>query len=268
VETAYLSLTRGDGGQNLIGPELGEELGLIRSEELLAARTLDGARQYFTRAFDFGFSKDADETLTQWSRDSILRDVVTVVRAFRPHVIVSIFSGTPADGTDTQVAGMLAREVYEVSGDTVRFPSQATAGFGGWTVQKFYRSANFRMQERATLQINVGEYDPILGRSFAQIAAESRSQHKSQAMGSLQPKGVRLDRLMREAARTGPADARSEQSLFDGIDTTWARFAPAMRTQQQRAALDSLPQAYAAATAGLDLYQSAAYPRWCAFNRC
>ncbi len=256
VETAYLSLTRGDGGQNIIGNELGEALGAIRTEELLAARRLDGGRQYFTRAFDFGFSKDADETLTQWSRDSILRDVVTVVRAFRPHVIVSIFSGTPADGHGHhQVAGMLAREAYDVSGDTVRFPSRATGGFGGWTVQKFYRSANFRMQERATLLINVGEYDPILGRSYAEIAAQSRSQHKSQAMGSLQPKGVRIDRLMREAARSGPPDASKEGSIFDGIDTTWARFAPAMRTPQQRAALDSLPAAFASAVAALDLYR-------------
>ena len=259
VETAYLSLTRGDGGQNIIGNELGEALGAIRTGELLAARQLDGGRQYFTRAFDFGFSKSAAETLTQWSRDSILRDVVTVVRAFRPHVIVSIFSGTPADGHGHhQVAGMLAREAYDVSGDTLRFPRSATAGNGGWTVQKFYRSANFRMQERATHTINVGEYDPLVGRSYAEIAADSRSQHKSQAMGSLQPKGVRLDRLMREAARAGPAEARAERSIFDGIDTTWSRFAPAMRTSLQRAALDSLPAAFATASRELDLYRPGA----------
>ena len=258
VETAYLSLTRGDGGQNIIGNELGEALGAIRTGELLAARRLDGGRQYFTRAFDFGFSKSAEETLTQWSRDSILRDVVTVVRAFRPHVIVSIFSGTPADGHGHhQVAGMLAREAYDVSGDTLRFPAATTGGNGGWTVQKFYRSANFRMQERATHQINVGEYDPIVGRSYAEIAADSRSQHKSQAMGSLQPKGVRLDRLIREAARAGPAEPRAEQSIFDGIDTTWSRFAPAMRTAVQRASLDSLPAAFASATRALDLYHPA-----------
>src|SRR5215208_7773084 len=124
IETAYLSLTRGDGGQNLIGNELGQVLGMIRTEELLAARRIDGGKQYFTRAFDFGFSKNAEETLTQWSRDSILRDVVTVVRAFRPHVIVAVFSGTPADGHGHhQVSGILAREAYDVSADTVRFPA-------------------------------------------------------------------------------------------------------------------------------------------------
>ncbi|HEX4936870.1 MAG TPA: PIG-L family deacetylase, partial [Gemmatimonadaceae bacterium] len=138
VETAYLSLTRGDGGQNLIGNELGEALGAIRTEELLAARRLDGGRQYFTRAFDFGFSKHAEETLTQWSRDSILRDVITVVRQFRPHVIVAVFSGTPADGHGHhQVSGLFAREAYDASGDTVRFPRAATAGYGPWTVAKF-----------------------------------------------------------------------------------------------------------------------------------
>ena len=254
VETAYLALTRGDGGQNLIGNELGEPLGAIRTEELLAARRMDGGRQYFTRAFDFGFSRNAEETLTQWSRDSILRDVVTVVRAFRPHVIVSVFSGTPADGHGHhQVAGMLAREVYDMSADTLRFPRAATAGRGPWTVSKFYRGAFFRNQQLATIRMNVGEYDPVLGRSFSEIAADSRSQHKSQAMGSLQQKGARFDQLMREAARAGPADPKTETTIFDGVDTTWARFDAAMQTPAQHAALDSLPAAFARARSTLNL---------------
>ncbi|MBK8250259.1 MAG: PIG-L family deacetylase [Gemmatimonadetes bacterium] len=259
VETAYLSLTRGDGGQNLIGNELGEPLGAIRTEELLAARRLDGGRQYFTRAFDFGFSKNAQETLTQWAKDSILRDVVTVVRAFRPHVIVSVFSGTPADGHGHhQVAGILAREAYDISADTVRFPARSTAGLGAWTVPKFYRGALFRNQAQATIRINVGEYDPLGGRSYAELAADSRSQHKSQAMGALQQKGVRYDQLLREAARVGPSDARSERSIFDGVDTTWGRFRDAMQTPAQRAALAALPAAFAAARRSLDLGQPGA----------
>ena len=256
VETAYLALTRGDGGQNLIGNELGESLGAIRTEELLAARRLDGGRQYFTRAFDFGFSKNAEETLTQWSRDSILRDVMTVVRQFRPHVIIAIFSGTPADGHGHhQVSGIFAREAYDASGDTVRFPRSATAGYAPWTVQKFYRAAVYRGQDRATLRMNVGEYDPILGRSYSEIAADSRSQHKSQAMGSMQLKGVRFDQVIREASRApkAPENAKQEAGLMDGIDTTWARFAPLMRTATQRAALDSLPAAFAQARTTLDL---------------
>ncbi len=256
VETAYLALTRGDGGQNLLGNELGESLGAIRTEELLAARRLDGGRQYFTRAFDFGFSKNAEETLTQWSRDSILRDVVTVVRQFRPQVIIAVFSGTPADGHGHhQVSGIFAREAYDAAGDTVRFPRSTTAGYAPWSVQKFYRAAVYRGQDQATLRMNVGEYDPILGRSYSEIAADSRSQHKSQAMGSMQIRGVRFDQVIREASRAprAPANAKQETGLMDGIDTTWARFAPLMRTAAQRAALDSLPAAFAQARTTLDL---------------
>src|SRR5919205_3211503 len=124
AETAYLSLTRGDGGQNLIGNELGEALGAIRTEELLAARRLDGGRQFFGRAFDFGFSKSAEETFQHWPHDSVLGDVVKIVRAYRPDVIIAIWSGTPADGHGHhQASGILAREAYDASADTVRFPT-------------------------------------------------------------------------------------------------------------------------------------------------
>ena len=219
VETAYLSLTRGDGGQNLIGNELGEALGAIRTQELLSARRIDGGRQYFTRAYDFGFSKNAEETYLHWPKDSILGDVVRVVRAFRPHVMVAFFSGTPRDGHGHhQVSGLLAREAYDLAADTVRFPVK---GFGlPWTPQKFYRSAR-QAPDSATLRVNVGEYDALLGRSYYEIAAESRSQHKSQGFGVLQKKGTILGFLSREAARVGPENARREQSLFDGVDTTW-----------------------------------------------
>lgn len=221
VETAYLSLTRGDGGQNLLGNDLGEALGVIRTQELLSARRIDGGRQYFTRAFDFGFSKNAEETYEHWPKDSILGDVVRVVRAFRPQVMVAFFSGTPRDGHGHhQVSGLLAREAYDLAGDTVRFP---VAGYGlPWTPSKFYRSARQNPAE-ATLRMNVGEFNPLLGRSYYEIAAESRSQHKSQGFGVLQRKGAIEDAITREAARVGPENAKSEQSLFDGIDTTWAR---------------------------------------------
>jgi LmbE family N-acetylglucosaminyl deacetylase len=215
-EAAYLSLTRGDGGQNLIGNELGEALGVIRTEELLAARRVDGAHQYFTRAYDFGFSKTAEETFTHWPKDSLLNDVVTVVRAFRPHIIVAVFSGTPRDGHGQhQVSAILAREAYETAMDTVRFP---VAKFGApWTPLKFYRGARFS-PEGATLQFNVGEYNPVLGRSYAEIAGESRSQHKSQGFGALQRKGVVWDYVRRESSRVNEGtDPRTEKSIFDGI---------------------------------------------------
>ncbi|MDF2773583.1 MAG: LmbE family protein [Geminicoccaceae bacterium] len=226
VETAYLSLTRGDGGQNIIGNELGEALGVIRTEELLAARRIDGGRQYFTRAYDFGFSKNAEETFRHWPRDSILRDVVTVVRSFKPHVIVAMFSGTPRDGHGHhQASGILARDAYDLAGDTVRLPRAATYGQGGWTPLKFYRGAWGSRDQPGVLRINVGQFDAMLGRSYAEIAAQSRSQHKSQAFGSLEPKGVRFTQVRREASRVNEnVPAEREQSMFDGIDTTWARF--------------------------------------------
>ena len=256
VETAYLSLTRGDGGQNLIGNELGEALGAIRTEELLSARRLDGGRQYFTRAYDYGFSKNSDEAFAQWPHDSLLRDVVTVVRAFKPHVIVSVFSGTPRDGHGQhQAAGILAKEAYEVAADSVRLPRAATAGHAPWTVAKFYRGAFFRGDE-ATLRMNVGEYDPLLGRSYSEIAAVSRSQHKSQAMGQLQRKGPRMDALIREATRAAaaPNDAKQERGLFDGLDTSWARFRPVVSTPERRAALDSLGPAFGEVRTRIDVF--------------
>lgn len=222
VETAYLSLTRGDGGQNLIGNELGEALGAIRTQELLAARRIDGGHQYFTRAYDFGFSKSAEETFTHWDHEELLRDVVTVVRSFRPHVIVAVFSGTARDGHGHhQVSGIVAREAYDASADTVRFPM---AKYGpAWEVPKFYRGARFTGVQ-ATLSFNVGEYDPVAGRSYAEIAGESRSQHRSQGFGVLQRRGVAMDAVARQATRVNEATpAASEASIFDGIDTTLAR---------------------------------------------
>lgn len=253
VETAYLSLTRGDGGQNLVGNELGEGLGAIRTEELLAARRLDGARQYFTRAFDFGFSKTIEDTYAHWPKDTILGDVVRVVRAFRPHVIVAVFSGTPRDGHGHhQVSGLLAREVYDAAADAARYPA---AGYGApWTVAKFYRQRTYWGHEGATYRYDGGEYDPVLGMSYAEIAARSRSQHKSQAFGRLEPRGAVTGSVMREATRVNErTPAAEERGLFDGIDTTWARFRPLLADPARRAALDSLPTALAAARAALDV---------------
>ena len=123
VNTAYMSLTRGDGGQNLIGNELGEALGVIRTEELLAARRIDGAHQYFGREYDFGFSKTAEETRLHWPQDSVLNDVMTVIRAFRPHIVITTFSGTPRDGHGHhQISAIVAHDAYNMAADTVRFP--------------------------------------------------------------------------------------------------------------------------------------------------
>jgi len=250
VETAYLALTRGDGGQNLIGNELGEALGAIRTEELLAARRIDGAHQYFTRAYDFGFSKSAEETYKHWPKDSILRDVVSVVRDFQPHVIIAVFSGTPRDGHGHhQVSGLLAREAFDLAGDSVRMPVSATHDRRPWTPLKFYRSARFGGE--ATSRFDVGEYSPLRGESYAEIAADSRSQHKSQAQGTLRRKGAIMDAVRLEASRVSTvAPGMTEKSLFDGIDTTWARVAA--ETPSSRAVVDSIPLAIAAVQRAYD----------------
>ncbi len=253
VETAYLSLTRGDGGQNLIGNELGEALGVIRTEELLAARRIDGARQYFTRAFDFGFSKDTIDTYKHWQRDSILGDVVRVVRTFRPHVIVAVFSGTTRDGHGHhQVSGLLARDAYDAAADTIRFRPST---FGpSWTPLKFYRAARFN-QTAGTIGFDVGEYSPLLGRSFGEIAGESRSQHKSQGFGALQRKGPIMAYLRREATRVNDGtEASAERTMFDGIDTSWARFRGTVTDARVRSALDSLPTAFSVVRGAFDAF--------------
>src|SRR3954469_5476710 len=221
VETAYLSLTRGDGGQNLIGNELGPVLGMIRTEELLAARRIDGGHQYFSRAFDFGFSKSLDETLRHWPKDSILSDAVAIVRAYRPQVIIAVFTGTPADGHGHhQFSGVIAREVFDAAANTVRFPPARLGGLAPWTPMKFYR---LRRSGGGTLSFNAGELDPLLGVSYSELATVSRSQHRSQGQGALPQRGPRFSGVQLEASRVSDP-ARPEQSLFDGIDTTWARF--------------------------------------------
>ena len=251
VKTAYLSLTRGDGGQNLIGNELGEALGVIRTGELFAARRIDGAEQFFTRAFDFGFSKDSVDTFKHWPREPLLGDVVGVVRAFRPHVIVAVFSGTPRDGHGHhQVSGVLAREAYDLAADTNRFPART---FGHpWTPLKFYRAARSNVAN-GTLSVDVGEYSPLLGRSYAELAGESRSQHKSQGFGAPERKGPVLNAVRREASRVNESTPpRSETSIFDGIDTSLAVFRSRMTAEKQKSALDSLPDAIVAAKRAFD----------------
>ncbi len=219
AEAAYLSLNRGEGGQNLLGPELGEALGLIRTEELLAARRLDGARQYFTRAYDFGFAKTLEETWEQWPQDTILKDVVRIVRRFRPQIIVSIFSGEPKDGHGQhQAAGWMAREAFAAAGDSTRFPELAREeGIRSWQPLKLYRSTWFDTTA-TTLLLDAGILDRAVGKSFSQIAMAGRSLHRTQDMGRLQEIGPSKVELALEEDRT----AEGSGGLFDGIDTSLA----------------------------------------------
>lgn len=206
ARTAYLSLTRGDGGQNIIGPELGEALGVIRTEELLQARRLDGAEQYFTRAYDFGFSKTLDEAKKKWDEKIILCDTVRVIRNFRPLVVVSQFSGTPADGHGQhQFAGYISPLAVKAAADTTQCIDSGSA----WQVKKFY--VRHRGTGEPTLRINTGKYDPLLGRSYFEIAMEARSQHKSQEQGVLELRGDQFSQLNLVGG------GKKETSVFDGI---------------------------------------------------
>lgn len=218
ADVAYLSLTRGEGGQNLIGAELEEALGLIRTEELLAARRLDGAVQFFTRAYDFGFSRSADEAFLHWPRDSLLADVVAVVRAWRPDAIVSQFTGTPRDGHGHhQAAGILAREAFAAAADSARFPGQIAAGLRPHTTLRLYQSW-FRAPDDTSgvLRLQTGTLDPLFGRSRFQIAMASRSRHRSQDMGRAESMGPQQSLLSAVAPDPGP---RLEH-FFDGLDRT------------------------------------------------
>jgi LmbE family N-acetylglucosaminyl deacetylase len=253
VEAAYLSLTRGDGGQNAIGNELGDALGVIRTEELLAARRLDGAHQFFTRAYDFGFSKTAEETLKHWPKDSVLRDIITVIRAFRPQVIYAVFSGTPSDGHGHhQLSGILAREAFDAAGDSVRYPASTTGGLPAWTPLKIYsRGGGGRGGGGGggdgMVPFNVGEIDPVLGQSYSAISGQSRGQHKSQGFGGGGGGGGGAAVAYARIERSRVTDtAVPETSVFTGIDTTWNRFRTAVSNP---AVIDSLVAAIGAARA-------------------
>jgi LmbE family N-acetylglucosaminyl deacetylase len=223
AEAAYLSVTRGEGGQNLIGQELGQALGVLRTGELLAARRLDGARQYFTRAFDFGYSKTLDDTWRFWPRDSVLKDVVRLVRRFRPQVMVSIFSGTPRDGHGQhQAAGWAAREAFRLAGDADAFPElEREEGLHPWTPLKLFQSARFDPQS-ATVTLEGGVVDAAIGQSFRQIAMRGRSLHRSQDMGAPQSIGPSPVRVRLVEDRTGAG----EGGFFAGIDTSLASMLP------------------------------------------
>ena len=224
-ETAYLSITRGDGGQNLIGPELGERLGVIRTEELLGARRIDHAKQFFSRALDFGFSKTAEESMRIWNHDKILADVVWVIRKFRPDVIVTRFS--PEDqkthGHHTASA-ILAQEAFAAAADPNRFPEQL-AFVKPWHATRlvwntspfFFRNRNIPFDPTGLTVLEAAGFNPLLGKSYSEIAAASLSMHKSQGVGSPPRRGERKEyfKPLQGAPMTN--------SLFEGVDTSWSR---------------------------------------------
>ncbi|HVG39281.1 MAG TPA: PIG-L family deacetylase, partial [Pyrinomonadaceae bacterium] len=220
ASVAYLSLTRGEGGQNIIGRELFEALGVIRTEELLQARRLDGGTQLFTRAMDFGFTKTRAETAEKWGEREVLADMVRAIRSYRPLIVFSRFSGTGGDGHGQhQMAGHLAPLAYRAAGDPQQFSEQIAEGLRPWKARKFYvgRFGGGGGEPRS-IRVETGLYDTLLGRSYFQIAMEGRSQHKSQEMGReewLGPQGSVLHLI-----DTSVAPTSQERSLFDGLDTS------------------------------------------------
>ncbi len=222
AEVAYLSLTRGDGGQNLIGKELGIELGQIRTQELIKARSVDGGKQYFTRAMDFGYSKDPTETLQNWDKQKVLADVVWAIRSFQPDIIITRFNTTPGitHGHHTSSA-ILANEAFALSGDSKAFPEQL-AYVNTWQAKRiFFNAYNFRGEfepeaGKRYYAMEVGGYNPILGKTYHQLAADSRTMHKSQGFGSTAGVGNAKDFLEQVGGES------YENTPFDGLESRWA----------------------------------------------
>ncbi len=225
ARVAYLALNRGEGGQNIIGPELFDALGVIRTEELLQARALDGGQQFFTRTFDYGFSKPQAEAAAKWGERDVLDDMVRVIRTFRPLVIYSRFSGTPADGHGQhQLAGYLTPVAFKAAADANQFPEQLQEGLRPWQARKLYQGIGFRRDpSEAGTRVQTGILDPIIGRTYAEIAYEGRSQHKSQEMGTIELRGPQSSGL---TLIEGTVPTKMpEDTVFAGLDTSIAGLA-------------------------------------------
>lgn len=231
LRTGYLSLTRGDGGQNLIGSEQAELLGVIRTQELLEARRIDGAEQFFTRAIDFGYSKSANETFQIWDKQMLLSDVVFIIRKFQPDVIITRFPTTGEGGHGQHTASaILALEAFALAGDKNSFPEQLK-DVETWQPKRIFWNGWLPTLEAnktdlsKLLQIDVGAYNNLLGKSYTEIAALSRSMHKSQGFGATGRRGENLNHFIQLGGDNATTD------LFEGIDLTWKRVSGSDKVQ-------------------------------------
>jgi len=220
--TAYLSLTRGDGGQNLIGDEQGIELGLIRTQELLAARRVDGAEQYFTRAYEFGFSKSAAEALRIWDKEKILSDVVWVIRKYQPDIIIKRFPPDKRAGHGHHAASsILAQEAFTAAADPTKFPEQFKYGVKPWQAKRIlWNTYNFGGNNTTSedqIKIDIGGYNPLIGKSYGELGGEARTMHKSQGEGRPRRRGESYEYFV----TTGGEPMKND--LMDGIITSWKR---------------------------------------------
>jgi len=223
LEVAYLAMTRGGGGQNLIGGEQGTLLDVIRTEELLSARRLDGARQFFTRMRDFGYSKSADETLARWGHNEALGDVVWVIRTFQPDIIITRFDESPPNHGHHTASAILAREAFAAAADPKQFPEQLRDGVGVWQAERLLQNTGrFNAQSPAGgVKLEIGSYDPRLGLEMGELAARSRSQHKSQGFGVSAERGPVAEHFLLTAGKPMTAD------MFEGVELGWKRYGAA-----------------------------------------
>jgi LmbE family N-acetylglucosaminyl deacetylase len=223
VRTAYMAMTRGDGGQNLIGSEQGEYVGLLRTHELLEARKIDGGEQYFSRAVDFGFSKQTEEALSTWGKDKILEDLVYQIRKFQPDVLINRFPPDARAGHGHHSASaVLAAEAFDAAADPTKFPEQLK-NVKVWQAKRlvwntFNRGfTNAEPTDGPFIKLPLADYSPLLGKSYSEIAADARSKHRSQGFGSAPTRNERFDFAIN--IKGEPA----KEDLFDGIDLTWRR---------------------------------------------
>ncbi|HEY5690936.1 MAG TPA: PIG-L family deacetylase, partial [Cyclobacteriaceae bacterium] len=221
--TGYLSMTRGDGGQNLIGPEIRDLLGLIRTQELLAARRIDGGHQFFTRANDFGYSKNDDEAFRIWNKEEILSDVVRVIRKFQPDIILTRFPADARAGHGHHTAsGVLALEAFDLTNNPEKFPDQLRT-LSLWQPKSLYTNTgrwwnkDINAETQGIVAMDIGTYNPLLGKSYSEIAAVSRTQHKSQGFGSSGSRGEAMEFF--EFVK----GYHAQKDIFEDINTTWSR---------------------------------------------
>ena len=246
VRTALVTATRGNGGQNEIGPEIFEALGVLRTEELAALHRFDGAEQYFTRAVDFGFSFSIEETYEKWGRDEITADYVRLIRTIRPDVILGLRPDGTGGGQHHQASAVIARDAFKLAGDPTKYPEQLKEGLRPWQPKKFYFAGRFggpgtQTQAAKLLATNLAVYDPLLGKTYSEIGTEARSMHKCQGMAQLLAlPGPSPDTFqLVESTMAGQLE-RDERWLFDGVDTAVADLAQFAGARPPRGLVEGL----------------------------
>src|SRR5262245_5864505 len=261
--TALATATRGNGGQNEIGPEIFEALGVLRTGELAALHRFDGAEQYFTRAVDFGYSFSLEETFEKWGRDEITADYVRLIRMIRPDVIITLPPTGNAGGQHHMASAVITRDAYKLAGDPTKYPDQIKDGLRAWQPKKLYHSAGFGFPGEPdtpgrVTRINSGVYDALLGKTYAEIGSEARSMHKCQGTGQLLSLPTAASAASYQLVETTlPAQTqKDEASLFDGVETGVASLAKYVASRAPKALTDGLSSIASAASNAQKVFDS------------